>query len=214
MRVRLMAPDEHERHPVRGHPRSPIEAQPGDAEGGEAIEHGGAQCVTGREVGEIVEADAIDVQHGIRELSEADLRDGREELQRPFDREGERAGRQDQREVAAALRDREQAKDRERERHEPSGPEAADTDEERIQRREHRRDPVMERVDDVGHQPLLGHEVGRGALEGDEPEEGRQCDEGQEEGRGWTRDRAAEPMTRVVADEQAARWVREASHGA
>ncbi len=50
------------------------------------------------------------------------------------------------------------------------------------------------------------------ALEGDQPEEARQGDQGQQEGRGRAWDGAAEAVSAVGVHEQATRGVRQASH--
>ncbi len=75
-----------------------------------------------------------------------------------------------------------------------------------------RLDPYADLRHHLGHQPLLRPGVHGGALERDQPEEGRQGDQGQQESRGRARDGAAEAVSAVGVHEQAARGVRQASH--
>ena len=97
---RADAADGDERNGVGRHALPVVVRQPRHAEGGEAVEHGGAQRVARREVGDVVEADVVDVEHGRHQLAQADRVDRGEVLQRPLDREGEGAEGEEEGEVA------------------------------------------------------------------------------------------------------------------
>ena len=128
--------DEHDRDDIGAHALPNVVCQAGDAEGGQSIEDGGAQRMPGREVGDVVETDAVHVEDRIDEGREADRLGRREVLQRPLHREAERAEGQEEGEVAAATRERQQPERGEGERHEPAAAERADADDQRVEQRD------------------------------------------------------------------------------
>ena len=79
------------------------------AEGGEPVQDGGAQGVAGREVGDVVEADVVDVEDRTHECLQVDRLRGGEVLEGPLHREAERAEREQQRKIATAVRQGEEA---------------------------------------------------------------------------------------------------------
>jgi hypothetical protein len=206
--------DQADGHAVGQHPAATAGRHPSEAKGSETVEDSCAQGMPGREVGDVIEADPLHVEESVAKRGQADLGDRGEVFQRPLDREGERARRHHHREVAAAARQGEDPAGGEGERNEPAGAEPADADQERVDRRDDLGDPRMQGRHDVRHQPLFGDGVIGGALEGDEPEEARQHDQGQKEGERGAGDGAAGALPGIRTRARGDRWVRESSHAA
>ena len=208
--------DEHDRDEIGAHALPNVVCQASDAEGGQPIEDGGAQRMPGREVGDVVETDAIHVEDRVEEGREADRLRRREVLQRPLHREAERAEGQEEGEVAAATGEGQQPERGEGQRHEPAAAERADPDDQRVEQREMDLDPGGGRHDERLHHPLFRQRgaAGDGALEHDQPEQRGQGDHRQEERRGRAGDGSAQSNGRLVMDDEAAHDVRQPSHGA
>ncbi len=186
----------------------------GHAERGDPVQRGRAQRVAGREVGDVVEADIVDVEDRADQVGQAD-RLGRDEvLEHPLDREAERPQREQCGEVATAAGKGQQAEAREGEGNEPAAAERAGPDDEGLEGWQVHLYPAVDDLDDVRHQPFLRRRVHRGALEHHEPEERRQGEHGEQEGGRRAGDRATEAERRVILDHEAAHGVRQPSHGA
>ncbi len=199
---------------VRDEALAVVVRQARDAEGGHAVEDRRPQRVPRRKVGDIVEADPVDVEHRTDQDGEADRLRRCEVLQRPLHREAEGAEGEQEGEVATSAREGEQPESGEGDRHEPPAAERADADDQRVDQGQVRFHPAVDRGHDRRHQPLLGQRRRGRALEHHQPEERGQRHDGKEEGRGRARDGSAQAMRGLVMNDEAAHGVRQPSHGA
>jgi len=170
--------------------------------------------VPGREVGDVVQADVVDVQHGVDQGADAQRVGGGEVLEGPLDREAQRPEREQDGQVSPAAGERQQAEHGECARDEPAAAERADGHDHHIHRREVRLHPAMDRLHDVQHEPLLGGGVHRRALEHHQPEERRQRDDREQEGAGGAGDGTAQSVGGAVAHDEAPHGIGQPSHAA
>ncbi len=139
----LMAPTKIARDDVCDLALPLVVGQARDAEGGEPVEDRGAQGMAGREVGDVVEADVVDVEDRAHQCPQVDrLRRG-EVLERPFHREAEGAEREEQREIATAVGKGKETQHGEAECHEPAAAQGTDADDQDLERWQVGLDPAV-----------------------------------------------------------------------